>query len=357
MKQADGGFAPSYNAQISTDAQETLIHRGGGSHPSRQRLSAVAAGGGAGSSSVGNGNRNGWWSMPGTRVEKTFRAWPEKGIDFVGSLADDAALKRKPIRSEFDADAIHFRSGRRSLCLSGGPDVELRRPLGARRCAIIINIKRPARNATSVRCERLVAARIENRGDPSFGNRRARRSVRFGGRWPARKHKRFTGGVGRWPSLCMPGSKVSWGCGNFMCAGCAKYEPKCSGPASPTTCSNGSGSDAHLTRLLRANRARKATTRIRAIHSRNANKWASRWPHCSRKDVFSQLLRLCVIFSPSFASTLSTITVIAYPQLPSPKFFSPAVHQIHKRTLPATGLTPISHSPQKSPATLPSKPP
>ena len=123
------------------------------------------------------------------------------------------------------------------------------------------------------------------------GAGKTRRSVRSGKRWPAKKHKRFTGGVVRWPSLCMPGSKLNWACGNFMCADCAKYEPKCSGPASPTTCSKGSGSDGHLTRLLRDNRARKATTRI-GKHSRNAKKWASGCSESSHKDVFSQLRRV-----------------------------------------------------------------
>src|SRR6266699_381661 len=43
-------------------------------------------------------------------------------------------------------------------------------------------------------------------------------------------------------SSATPGSKANWGCASFTCAAWPKCKWKCSGPASPTTCNDGSDS-------------------------------------------------------------------------------------------------------------------
>jgi hypothetical protein len=43
-------------------------------------------------------------------------------------------------------------------------------------------------------------------------------------------------------NFVMRGSKANWACASFMCVAFGKFEWKCYGPASPTTCSIGSAS-------------------------------------------------------------------------------------------------------------------
>jgi transposase len=92
MKQSDGGFAPSYNAQISTDGKHGLIvavevTQAGNDYqellPAAERIEAR------------------WGRKPGRMVAdagytsgENIRELAEKGIEFFGSLADDAAKAR-----------------------------------------------------------------------------------------------------------------------------------------------------------------------------------------------------------------------------------------------------------------------
>jgi len=93
MKQSDGGFAPSYNAQISTDGKHGLIvaaevtQAGNDYHqlvPAAERIEAQ------------------WGRKPGRMVADAgytsgdnLQEMADRGIDYLGSLADDGAKARR----------------------------------------------------------------------------------------------------------------------------------------------------------------------------------------------------------------------------------------------------------------------
>jgi transposase len=113
MKQSNGGFAPSYNAQISTDSKHGLIVAVEASQagndfqqlvPAAERIEAR------------------WGRKPGRMVAdagytsaENIRELAERGIEFFGSLADDAAKARTEAqrfpatRFEYQAEEDCFR--------------------------------------------------------------------------------------------------------------------------------------------------------------------------------------------------------------------------------------------------------
>ena len=117
MKQAGGGFAPSYNAQISTDARHGLIvdaevtQAGNDYHqllPAAERIERR------------------WGRKPERMVAdagytsgENIEGMSEKEIDFVGSLADDASKARTNAERFPAAQFIYQAEEDRYLCPAG----------------------------------------------------------------------------------------------------------------------------------------------------------------------------------------------------------------------------------------------
>jgi transposase len=118
MKQADGGFAPSYNAQISTDGKHGLVvavevvQAGNDYHqlvPAAERIEAR------------------WGRKPkrvvaaaGYTSGENIREMAERNIDFIGSLADDAGKARTEER--FAAKRFVYEGEEdRYVCPAGKP--------------------------------------------------------------------------------------------------------------------------------------------------------------------------------------------------------------------------------------------
>ena len=117
MKQAGGGFAPSYNAQISTDARHGFIvdaeitQAGNDYHqllPAAERIEQR------------------WGRKPERMVAdagytsgENIQGMSEKEIEFVGSLADDASKARTNAK-RFDATRFIYEAGEdRYICPAG----------------------------------------------------------------------------------------------------------------------------------------------------------------------------------------------------------------------------------------------
>ena len=117
MKQASGGFAPSYNAQISTDARQGFIvdaeiTQVGNDYqqllPAAERIEQR------------------WKRKPGRMVAdagytsgENIQGLAEKGIDFVGSLADDASKARRNAKRLDARRFIYEAEEDRYLCPAG----------------------------------------------------------------------------------------------------------------------------------------------------------------------------------------------------------------------------------------------
>ena len=111
MKQSDGGYAPSYNAQISTDAKEKVIVGVGVSQcgsdyeelvPAEERVEETM--GSAPEQMVTDG---------GFVSRENILAMKEKGIDFIGPMGVDVAqsagqMKRRGVDPSFYPEAFHY---------------------------------------------------------------------------------------------------------------------------------------------------------------------------------------------------------------------------------------------------------
>ena len=120
MKQADGGFRPGYNAQISTESKNGFVvavevTQAGNDY--QQLLPAVER------------IEQRWQRKPGRMVVdagytsgENIQGMAERGIDLVGSLADDAAKARNNQDRRFAAERFTFEADRdRYVCPAGKP--------------------------------------------------------------------------------------------------------------------------------------------------------------------------------------------------------------------------------------------
>jgi len=135
MKQSDGGYAPSYNAQISTDAKEKLIVGVGVSQcgsdyeelvPAEEKVEETM--GTAPEQMVTDG---------GFVSRENILAMKEKGINFIGPMGAGVAqsagqMKRRGVDPSFYPEAFHYDSVRDTYRCPAGkslrPDGEEKRP-------------------------------------------------------------------------------------------------------------------------------------------------------------------------------------------------------------------------------------
>jgi transposase len=135
MKQSDGGYAPSYNAQISTDAKEKVIVGVGVSQcgsdyeelvPAEERVEETM--GSAPEQMVTDG---------GFVSRENILAMEEKGIDFIGPMGVGVAqsagqMKRRGVDLSFYPEAFHYDEGSDTYRCPAGkilrPDGEEKRP-------------------------------------------------------------------------------------------------------------------------------------------------------------------------------------------------------------------------------------
>jgi transposase len=135
MKQSDGGYAPSYNAQISTDAKEKVIVGVGVSQcgsdyeelvPAEERVEETM--GSAPEQMVTDG---------GFVSRENILAMKEKGIDFIGPMGVGVAqsagqMKRRGVDLSFYPEAFHYDEGSDTYRCPAGkilrPDGEEKRP-------------------------------------------------------------------------------------------------------------------------------------------------------------------------------------------------------------------------------------
>jgi hypothetical protein len=135
MKQSDGGYAPSYNAQISTDAREKVIVGVGVSQcgsdyaelvPAEERVEETM--GSAPEQMVTDG---------GFVSRENILAMEEKGIDLIGPMGVGVAqsagqMKRRGVDPSFYPEAFHYDEGSDTYRCPGGkilrPDGEEKRP-------------------------------------------------------------------------------------------------------------------------------------------------------------------------------------------------------------------------------------
>jgi transposase len=111
MKQSDGGFAPSYNVQISTDAAEGIIVGVGVSQSGSDQGELIPA--------VEKVEQN-LGRMPeqvvvdgGLTSRETILAMEHKGVDLIGSMGDGAAqsatqMERRGVDPAFSAEAFTY---------------------------------------------------------------------------------------------------------------------------------------------------------------------------------------------------------------------------------------------------------
>jgi transposase len=135
MKQSDGGYAPSYNAQISTDAKEKVIVGVGVSQCGSDYEELVAAEekveetmGSAPEQMVTDG---------GFVSRENILAMKEKGIDFIGPMGVGVAqsagqMKRRGVDPSFYPEAFHYDAVSDTYRCPAGkslrPDGEEKRP-------------------------------------------------------------------------------------------------------------------------------------------------------------------------------------------------------------------------------------
>jgi hypothetical protein len=170
MKQAGGGFAPSYNAQISTDGKHGLIvavdvtQAGNDCHQlapaaeqieqrcGRKPLRMVAD--------------------AGYTSRENIQELAEKNIDFVGSLADNAA-KARTNQQRFAATQFVYEAEQdRYICPAGKPLLyEGRDERGG---ISYLKYKAAAKACKTAHCERPAAAAIKSTADRLCAAGRAR---------------------------------------------------------------------------------------------------------------------------------------------------------------------------------------
>ena len=222
MKQADGGFAPSYNVQISTDATHGMI---------------------VGVEVSQSGTDYGQLVGAVKKVEENFGRAPEqvvvdggftgrenilamdgKRVDLIGSLGDGAAQSACQMERRGVDPAFHPRP---LLIISRATRTAVR---PARRWC-----RREKKNAsasfTTNTGPRQPLARSAD-GNRSVARRRPCRDVRlcarkrlppsppFGPRCKPSKRNRSIGKGEPWQNSRTPGSRPKWGYGNFTCEAC-----------------------------------------------------------------------------------------------------------------------------------------
>jgi len=170
MKQASGGFAPSYNAQISTDGKHGLIvavdvtQAGNDCHQLAQAAEQIE-------------QRCGRKPLrmvadAGYTSRENIQELAEKNIDFVG------AWRPMPPKPELTNSGLR----RRNLCmrLNRTATSVLResrcstKAVTSAAASAISNIKRPRRTVKTAHCERPAAAAIKSTADRLCAARRVR---------------------------------------------------------------------------------------------------------------------------------------------------------------------------------------
>jgi len=135
MKQSDGGYAPSYNVQISTDAKEKMIVGMGVSQSGSDYEELVAA--------VDRVEASGGQELTEVVVDGGFTsrenilAMSEREVDLIGSMGAGVAqsagqLKRRGVDQGFYPEAFHYDALRDTYSCPAGkilrPDGEEKRP-------------------------------------------------------------------------------------------------------------------------------------------------------------------------------------------------------------------------------------
>jgi transposase len=243
MKQADGGYAPNYNVQISTDAAHGLIigiavTQAGSDYqqltPAVDRLEQTLPR--APDQMVVDG---------GYISNDNIVAMAHRGIDLVGPAPQDHATEtnrrksyqHRGVSPDYEAPLFLYEAATNTYACRRGSD-----------CGTTPNPNARARSATATRPRKKTAApaRPKRSAVPardavarSSGGNRCPRSARSGRRCRPTTSARSIGPGRRWPSFRICGSRPSLASGSFACAGSPTWARNRCGPPSPTTSNNG----------------------------------------------------------------------------------------------------------------------
>ena len=217
MKQAGGGFAPSYNAQISTDARhgfivDAEITQAGKDYrqllPAAERIEQRTK------------KPERMVADAGYTSGENIQSMAEKEIDFVGSMGREEMPSGATAPNRLPPSAFLYQpETNRYLC----PEGKLLRPQGRFNRTNkrgFVAYRYEAKISDCAPCIRKPECCPENQ---SHGRGLLRRVeniavLAFREKMASQEHKRNTGGAARWQSSVTRGSKASWVCGSFTCA-------------------------------------------------------------------------------------------------------------------------------------------
>lgn len=223
MKQSDGGFAPSYSVQISTDAAEKIIVGAGVSQSGSDQAQLGAA---IDKIQLQAGRRPGQVVVDGgLTTRQAVLEMERRGVDLIGSFGDGATQsatepEHHGIEPAFRHEAITYQPEKDTYrCPAGNALTHLARVDGVGRT----QHQYRARAADCAACRyRPQCCPHAARGRTVVRSEEAAAAPPSGSRCGPKRPSGSTASAGRWRSFPMPGSKPRSACGNSGCEVCSK---------------------------------------------------------------------------------------------------------------------------------------